>query len=84
MPDNIVKKNFKIVSSNVETVVDVTSSEFQKYQITVSTKSYYLLNQDSETQKGKKENSHWMYGYGIAEVAVEEKEEWSYDHIANY
>ena len=68
-------------------VVQVVSSKFRKYQMEIISESCYLLNQTSETSKGRKQGSYWKYAYRIAEIehaSERQEEESSLDHIENY
>ena len=77
----------RIQSSHIHVVVQVVSSKFRKYQMEIISESCYLLNQTSETSKGRKQGSYWKYAYRIAEIehaSERQEEESSLDHIENY
>ena len=68
LPEEIIKKEFKVTNSYVDMVVEVVSSEFQKFQMEIIPESFYLLSQTSEASRGRKQNSYWKYSYEIAEI----------------
>ena len=54
LPEETIKKEFKVTSSHVDVLVEVVSSEFRKYQMEIIPESFYLLSQTSEASKGRK------------------------------
>ena len=87
LPEETIKKEFKVSISHVDVVVEVVSSEFRKYQMEIIPESFYLLSQTSEASKGRKQSSYWKYAYGIAEIehaSERQEEESSYDRIDSY
>ena len=68
LPEETIKKEFKVSISHVDVVVEVVSSEFRKYQMEIIPESFYLLSQTSEASKGRKQSSYWKYAHGIAEI----------------
>ena len=63
LPEDTIKKEFKVTSSHVDVVVEVVSSQFRKYQMEIIPKSFYLLSQTSEASKERKQSSYWKYAY---------------------
>ena len=87
LPEETIKKEFKVTSSHVDVVVEVVGSEFRKYQVEVIPESFYLLSQTSEASKGRKKSSYWKYAYWIAEIehaSERQEEESNYDRIDSY
>ena len=68
LPEETIKKEFKVTTSHVDLVVEVVISEFRKYLMEIIPESFYLLSQTSEASKGRKQSSYWKYVYGIAEI----------------
>ena len=87
LPEENIKKEFKVTSSHVDVVVEVVSSEFRNYRMEIIPESFYLLSQTSEASKERKQSPYWKYVYEIAEIehaSERREEESSYDRIDNY